>query len=395
MTKALTIFILVSLSVTSIAHPQHTIEGVILSQHDSVAVAFASVYIDQQAGTIANEDGYFKLTSDRPIKEITVTHVNYETLRVFADDRVTGFQKIYLSEKSFQLDAITVSGNTAETEIKLAIKRSSAAVVLPVSIKGYYSEFVTTNGQYEKFADGIIQYYLPKDYDDPKSIDAKVVASRAVDLKPEGEIDLDMVSPVGVRFTLRNYNISRIKKFLDSLSFDEYKYVIMSTEDDDENVVIRFSPKQDRKKILFEGVIHINKANNLIRFIDYKIAEETLAYSRETNVVVLKAKIVSGRGTIMFGNHPDSGIYSMLYIREEFGLRIFNKRIDQVNVFTQQFQVLEVKPASEKPLKRSEEYSKKALYKNGTKYTDKFWEAANLIQATKEEEEIVKKVSAN
>jgi hypothetical protein len=54
MTKALTIFILVSLSVTSIAHPQHTIEGVILSQHDSVAVAlrlFTSISKQEQLPT--------------------------------------------------------------------------------------------------------------------------------------------------------------------------------------------------------------------------------------------------------------------------------------------------------------------------------------------------------
>lgn len=393
MIKTLSFCIIATSSIASIAQSQHTVEGLILSRSDSAAIPFASIYINQHTGTIANEDGYFKLTSDKPITQIAISHVNYEPLSLPAD-HLTGFQKIYLFERSFQLAEVTVSGNTAETEIKLAIKKSSQAVVLPVSLKGYYSEFVKTNGQYEKFADGIIQYYIPQNYKDEKSIDAKVLASRAIDLQPNGEIDLDLASPVGVRFALRNYNVSRLKKFLDSLSFDDYKFGIVSGDDDD-NAVIHFSPKPNRKKILYEGLMHISKENNLIKFLDYKIAEETVPFAREVGILVIKVRQISGHGVFIFDHHPDSHHYLPVYIREEFGLKIFNNKIDQSNVFIQQFQLLEANPVDKSPIRKSEEYSKKALYKNGTKYTERFWESANLIQATKEEEEIVKKTSTN
>lgn len=373
------------------AQTQHTIEGIILSRSDSAAVAFASVYVDVHTGTIANENGYFKLSSKQPIRNFTITHVNYES-SVVTTDQVFPTGKIFLNEKSFRLHEVTVSGNTAETEIRLAVKKSSRAILLPVIVEGYYSEFVKTNGVYEKFADGMIRYYIPKGYKDEKSIDAKVIASRAVDLKPDDDGTLDMASPVGVRFALRHYDISRVKKFLDSLSFEDYQYSILSGDDvGEKTVVIDFSPKADRQKMLYKGTVHIDKEKNLIRYLDYKIAEETVPYSREVNAVLIKVKLMSARGTFLFDERD--GQYMPVYVREMFELRMFNKKIDQTTAFTQQFQLLEAKASSQTPFKRSEEYSKKALYHNGTHFTDRFWENANLVQATKEEGEIVSKVS--
>jgi hypothetical protein len=132
MIRSLLIAVPVLMGTTLFAQSQYTIEGIVVSHNDSSAVAFASIYVDEQTGTIGNQDGYFKLTSGKPIKTLTISHVNYETLKLAEGDLFNGVNKVYLVERSFQLREITVSGNTAETEIKLAVGNSSQAAMVPV-----------------------------------------------------------------------------------------------------------------------------------------------------------------------------------------------------------------------------------------------------------------------
>ncbi len=178
----LIIIFLISTSCFSFGQSK-TIEGVVIDANSKVALAFATIGVKGTTiGTVTNSDGRFIL-SIRGIYADSVLFCSYMGYKN-AEIEINGINKriiISLDLDTFTLDEIEIRPWQPWDYIWKAMQKIPDNYPQnPYMTDGYYSEYISENGVFLKFTEGITETYNPA-YCDTLESQSKVVKARRRD----------------------------------------------------------------------------------------------------------------------------------------------------------------------------------------------------------------------
>jgi hypothetical protein len=382
-----------------LSQQSYTINGKLVDKINSNAILYANVSINNRSiGTITNSEGVFSLSFVGTEQDtICFSHLNYYKKCISLNELIAENVQVQLNRKEFNLNEISVKANSISEIIEKTINNSKVKINdnFPLFFETYYREFVKENDKYTKFADGMLDYYITKNSKKIKTT-VRVNQSRAKVIQTESEegMDWNTTSPLDVRKISLFRIMDKLKNLHSKENATSYKYKLFSNISDDgtEVLLIKFEPKPKINKPLYTGKIEIDKKQNLILSFGYELLPNYAEYSKDINLLIFKAKLLSSEVNVLF--HLDRSNYNLSYTRKQFEMKIWNKKkINDRFFFLSDLLVTKTHNKTFScPITKKEAYKKKALFLLGNNYKSNFWENQNVIKLTPEEEEVVERL---
>ncbi len=345
--------------------------------------------LGSNVGTVSNQEGNFSLSFPEPVDSILISHINYGKVSIKVDVGSSETQIFLLKQKVTELEDVVVTNIPVNEILYRAIQKSKQDLSSPLFLDTYYREFVKTNDSYTKFSDGILTYRL----ENKKNLKSTVWVkdSRAIELydESEEEMDWDLTSQLDVRKAFDPIDVKNIGNFKILENVDKYSFdlsILKRKDLKDSLQIIEITPKSNIDEPLFEGKVVINPTSNRITELEYRIPASHIQFTKEANVLILKAKLLGDRMKIVFTDDGDH--YCPAYLLKEVNVRVWNKNIDDTFVFLSDVIVTDMITETEVPEEKLR-YKKKSLYKREKPTKTQFWLGNNSLQLTKEQEKII------
>ena len=367
--------------------------GVVLDATTQRPVPFAAIGLPgSPIGTVSNSEGVFQLLVPpaHAADSVVVSCVGYAPRRLVLQ---AGPAKLLLRPQAVPLQGVAVVGYSPQSLLKRALRATRARLLSPVLLHSYYREFVRVNGEYTKFADGLVDYHLvinPRK-PDKADIQVSVKASRARIVQAARSRFEDLPSVIDVERAPTGYEREPEihSDFLDSTSFSFYKYELRESvgEVEEPFYVISFAPATRDADHLQQGTVRIDKRTLCLLALDSELAPALLPYVPAHSLLMVKVQENAFHKHVEYRQLAERCYLS--FIRVNYGARveIGHTRTLQYD-FTTEMLVSNLDAAAP-PVPRAEQYHGRSLFKNGTHYQHPYWKEATVLPATPQEEAVI------
>lgn len=394
-TRLLLMVCLTGISFKMVAQNTSLLRGTVRDATTNAPIAYAAVsFSGSGLSTVTNSEGSFRFAvpAEHATDSIVVASLGYKTYRVGLKRNLFATALLVaMVPQPFKLREVAVVGHTPRSLLAQAIRASTQLLLSPVMVSGYYREFTQTNGQYTKFADALVDYYLKANPNNVRKpdIQVRVRESRAGEAPLTSKISLSRAipSPISVDRAMAWYNPIEGNNFLDSLNFDSYIYTIEAPSDPTSTMyyVISFRPATHKSDRLNQGTVRIDRQTLAILTIDSSLPADMLPYSLELDIPGLHAK-VAGR-QIHREFYQLHGQYYPGFARLHVDVDYTGAKGNFRLAFTSEILATDAESPAV-PFTRGEQYSG-SLYKNGTYYQHPYWQDHSILPATKAEEAVI------
>lgn len=377
-----------------------TISGTLKDSNTNEPVEMASIgAADCNISTISNETGNFRLTLPQNTEKIYFSHLNYKiyTLTLDGKDKTVD---IKMEPNSIDLEEVVVTNIPITDLLKAAVDASQKRFEKSILLNTYYREFAKINGNYLKFADGLLDYYVKRK---SGAADLYVQQSRAKQLIPNGQqvfkkfnytkdndnTDLSAAMNVyDVRDAIADAsNFRGVKSLINEKKYN-YELKLRKNSNDKDVEIVKITPKPEVHELLMEGQVIYEADTKLIVETDMKTAESHKQYSGMINVLLFKFKINHLGKKVGF--RTDNGKYIMAYSQNRSSFYIYNKKqFDDTWDFMSDIVTIDYKEG-EFEFDKAKKYKNKDLFSAGNSYTSEYWKTSNMLLLTGEEEKILK-----
>lgn len=366
------------------------IHGVVLDASDHSPISYTTIAFEGlMQGTISNEEGRFVLPQMKEQgKSLVFSHINYKPYSILYDetkdlDSIT----VLLERANYEINEVTVVAEEIANILRRSIQLSRETLAKKFVAKTYLREFVKENDQYTKYSDGLLSYYIDNWEEKSNSIYVQVNQSRAHEINVEtDEFSLDQTSPLNLRMIFEIAN----PKYLDLITEKEELYDFrIESRTNQENVItriIRFNPKENINKALYQGSVVIDGKTELIKEFNLELINNQ--FQETKNFIIFSGKITNHNVKVNYAGEGDQ--YFPLYTSLSFGIKMWNKKSINSNLFFKsECLINQIIPKDENPISKKDNYKRKSLYRLGTNHSTNFWEGQDVISLTKDEKKII------
>lgn len=376
---------------SSSLYAQNIISGQIIDSATKSPIPFSLIQLAIEKTTnVSNVEGNFNLNiTNKSLNDtLVVSSLGYQTSRISAEKALKIKNlKIYLTPSAIILPEVTVKPIVVTELLNNAIRTSAAKFQSPIIIEGYYREVVKTDTSISKYADGLISYYLQRDKKNQTDVTTKIKQSRVKEIKLADEDKFDGLESKIPISKLAEFINPATANVLDSNNFKYYDYQLGEIYSPTNIYIIKFKPKPNINLALYEGVIQIDKASDLISGTDYRFSPTpNFRVIKSISMLGIKISLTNKRTIVKY--KLENGNYYPAHIFVNGGLTIESKKLNQTNEFRSEF--ITTKYSAWNAEKPNEVFKRKYLFQNGNSYTSKFWELLNNNPNTAEELDFLK-----
>ena len=399
--KSFTLVFLVQLSLCSFSQSPNIIGGVVLNKKNNEPVAYAHVgIIGTSIGTSTNIEGKFVLNipSEFVNDTLFISHLSFKTYYFGHFHIKNDSLPIFLEEHFFNLNEVVVleKGITPFEVLKEAIDSTNLKSYSPVILHTYHREFSKKNEQFNYFADALIDYYI--EGKKKSDIEVRVNESRArrVKIKLDEGFDHNFSHAYDIK-SIPNYcNAERILKFINE-DLCDINLTEVTNKNNDTIIRIKFTPKTGQNKQFCEGIVYIDKETLIIQSYEVHISDSHRNFTPEANLFLLHGKLSS-----IFVQVQYSILAGKCYlnrVRLDGTISMVNRKKINVNYqFISEMTATGISAENIKSFDRKERFNFNQLYymagnNNGNNFKTSFWKNQNGLLATKEEEEVIERLS--
>jgi len=382
---------------------QTTIEGQVYDINTNEPLESVSIYIENtHYGTVTNSEGKYKFTFKVETPIITFSYLGYETKGINST-RIP--KQLFLSEYENVLEEVLITNKNTGDILKNVLKATKKALKKPLLQETYNREFSKINGEFNYFADGIVEYHLRNSSKKIKS-DTYVKQSRVL-TSPSKNIT-EVIEAIPVKYDVRD----QIKEGFGDYSLlkslykqeDRYDFVLKTKRYNDSltHNIIEFKPKDtilnknyDGKHLsgnfLFKGKVIYDNTTKLILDMELQKASNTDKDALYMKNFLITFKYFDVKQKVSYridGNH-----YILVFKKEYHKLHLYKalgKEYDTEYEFYTSLNTLSYKEFNG-DLNRDKRYKNKTIYKNGNQHTTEFW-LNNAILSTEEEEKFINSI---
>jgi len=396
----ITLLLIVS---TIFGFSQTTIEGYIYDINTKKPLESVSIYIENtHYGTVTNSDGKYKFTFKVETPTITFSYLGYETMVINSSEIKS---ELFLSEYENVLEEVLITNNSVSSILKDVLKSTKKALKKPLLQETYNREFSKINGEYNYFADGILEYHIRNNGKKIKS-DTYLKQSRTL-TSPSKNIS-EVIEAIPIKYDVKDqikegFGDYELLKHLYKRE-DRYDFVLKTKTYNDTltHNIIEFKPKDtvindnyDGKHLsgnfLFKGKVVYDSTTKLILDMDLQKASNTDADALYMKNFIITFKYFDVRQKASY--RIDGDKYILVYKKEYHKLHLYKaigKVYDTEYEFYTSLNTLTYKEFNDK-LDRSKRYKNTTIYKNGNQHTSEFWNN-NAILSTEEEENFINSI---
>lgn len=335
--------------------------------------------------TLSNADGsfVFDLRSDSDL--VKISHIGFGTRELKASELLAN-RIICLESQDFELSEIVV-GSMSEFEfLQKGIQNTEAKIQNPSKLQSYYKEFVSLNGEYTHFSDAPITFFVQKSGNKLK-IEAEVKESRAFKIPKTEELSLDIISPIGFKEGMKLYFPSDIKRFLSVDGNQRYSYSLAETEDE---WIVEANPIENGEAS-FIGYVSFHKSDTTLSTVSMKISKDRLHLIKSVNLLGYTIKIEGFELDVIYTQNEVGYIYPAL-IRMNHKINVSNKKsLNQSYSFVSDLQLTGLLK-DQNSIPKSNQYTKKSLYKRGTDFQTEYWKNKSVLNLTKREMKVIEQI---
>jgi len=386
----------------SFCFSQTTIEGQVYDINTKKPLESVSIYIEHtHYGTVTNSEGKYKFTFKVENPTITFSYLGYET-KAINSSKIPN--QLFLSEHENVLEEVLITNNNIGAILKDVLKATKKALKKPLLQETYNREFSKINGEFNYFADGIVEYHLRNSGKKIKS-DTYIKQSRALKTSKESS---EIVETIPVKYDVRDqikegFGDYELLKHLYKKE-DRYDFVLKTKNYNDSltHNIVEFKPKDtilnknyDGKHLsgnfLFKGKIVYDNATKLILDIELQKASNTDKDALYMKNFLVTFKYFDVRQKASY--RIDGDHYVLVYKKEYHKLHVYKvlgKEYDTGYEFYTSLNTLTYKEFDGK-LDRNKRYRNTTIYKNGNQHTYEFWDN-NAILSTEEEEKFINSI---
>jgi hypothetical protein len=348
--------------------------------------------VESLHATVTNEDGSFRITVPAGTTTLRYNHLSYINVTQPINTSLTTIE-VHLEPKEYTLDEVIVSTVPVNKMLKNIISNSQKHLEKSMLVTTYNREFVKLNGQYNTFADGLMEYHVKKQ--NGKS-DLYLQQTRAFKVNDVKLNKLDQSVDGLAMFDVTNAIQDAYKfKSLDFLLDDQlYEYSLRNKTDSKGNgiQIVAISPKAGIEQNLYSGTITYDLKSNLILQMDIAQDPANKELSKTVKLFGISLTMYNQERKSVFTN--DGGKYRLVYNKVNLGFTLkFKDRIDDDFEFLSDIVVLHQKEGEFNP-DRNKRYQEKSLFKAGSSYTTEFWKSNNVMLLSNQEEKVLASLGA-
>lgn len=372
-------------------HAQNSVKGIVRDITTNMPIEMVTVSTgDAQFSTLTNRSGNFQLKFNSGVTNIVFSHLSYAKYQVNLTD-LPADGVFYLNPKTFELEEVVIINTPINLFLEKLIASSRAQLTTPLVQNTYYREFLTFNGRYVEFSDGLVDFSL---YRKGKDIENKVAVnqSRAVFLEEYKQGSLKVINPVIENYMPEICNFTYLKGiFLTKKRYKSYNFTFKNFTSPEGTPLtkIEFNPTEGVKDDLWEGTIIYDPEKYIIMDIDIKKVPALLQYAKVHNRLIF-GKYQYGGYTLKTSYKNVAEKYMLSYFRWHREVRTWKPNAFDNHYSCKNDIIVTSSTTDGSEFDENEPYRKKTLYETPTNYKDKFWEGNNAILLTEEEQQIIK-----
>lgn len=387
--KKLLFFLL--MLVTPVTFAQSVIvKGVLKDVTTQLPVEGASISVpNSNIATVSNSEGSFRIIVPNGTTTIIISHLTYKTYLVTVNASGKDMD-IYIEPAGIELEEVVVTSKPVNEILKDIVDNSKKHLEKALLMNTYFREFANINGDYTKFADGLLDYYIKRK---SGASDLYVKQSRFFRLKDAGNegVNKQMIDAMYL-FDVRDamtyaYNFKAITRLLNSKTYD-YQLKMRTDKEGRSVEIITITPKPGINELLYTGTVIYDPVKKLILDSDTKVSEEHRKYSKEINMLLFRFTLFDIDRKTTFKVDGDKYILTYNKVRLKVHVKMKNKLNDTFD-FTSDNVVMDYKEG-EFELDKSKKYKEKSLFAAGTHFTEEYWKTNNTLLLTDGEEKIIK-----
>ncbi len=271
--------------------------GKVVDAHTGRPLAYCSVSLKGKSmGVITNKEGFFVFRIPKSMRKdtILISHLGY-LIKSIPCDEISTVQRIGLNEKVISLPEILIRTAYAKDLVIKSLKQIKNNYDRNAyAMSAFYRETVKRNKKYQSYTEALLQIYKrarrPGLFGDQISLfkDRKYTAVRVGD-------SLKVKLKGGLAAILQLDVIRNKPSFLRYQFLDDYQYEIqnMTLLDGRLVYVVRFIPKKDIRKDLFQGELFIDLKNFAIVQVHFSYPRKSLKMMKNNFIVKSSGKMQS------------------------------------------------------------------------------------------------------
>ncbi|WP_417887574.1 carboxypeptidase-like regulatory domain-containing protein [Zunongwangia sp.] len=378
------------------------IEGVIKDSERKEALPYANIFLQENYfGTVSNQNEQFKIIipEEKRNDSLVISFIGYKT-QTLSISKIKNPLKVFLKADLVPLNEVIITGYTAESIIKKAIKKiPSNNFSKPYKFTGFYRVTSKKDHSYIHLSEAVFEIYQSK-IDKPKE-QFKLEKMRAIkDEKASQGIELGLQPKIIFDFDIVN-NLDAID-LLNKKGLRQHIFKIEGTEliNGKETYKISFDQK-DIKKAGYKGYMLIDKETLAFVYFDYGLSPKGVSYYKFGDVAARALmKIVGVKIDISKNNYKISykkikNKYYLNNVGNDATLTFKSKR-QHFNFSTDtrvDYLVTKIENDSVFPFSNDETLGKRKLIEEQNSiYDTKFWEDYTIILPINDFNEIAKKI---
>lgn len=384
------LLILVLLPLLSIAQNK-TYNGTIREFGTNLPIEMVSIGVENSnLGTVTNEEGKFRITVPNDTKTLLFNHLNYKVASYELASGNTDFE-ILLEPAGFDLEEIVITSKPVNQILGDVIGASRNRVEKSLLVNTYGREFISLNGKFVKFSDGLLDYYVKKQ---SGASDLHVKQSRSFELnkntKTEDEERKESMTVIDIRDVMEQaYAFKSLKTTLKNKDYD-YELRVKTDHAGNTLEIIKIIPNPEVEKDLLIASVTYDPKTKLILEIDLKSSPEHQKFAKTINLLIVKIRLNEFARKINFKLEGDK--YVMSYSQTKINFYVKTKKsFDDTYEFLSDFVMMDYKEGEFK-LDKDKRYTKKSISQAGNNFQNEYWKTSNIMLLTSKEEKILKSV---
>ena len=304
------------------------IKGFVYDNGNKSAIPFVSIgIVEENIGTITNEDGYFmlKVPANFSGASLVVSHLGYTGQRI--PIKLLREQKvdIFLDRRVISLQEVIIRYIDPSALVRKAMEQCKTNnSIQPVYTTSFYREGVQKNKKYLSYSEAVFKVYKsPIGYSE-NSDQVKLLKSRKIQ-NQELNDTVYLKLKGGILSALQLDIVKSVPGFLDQTPPIEYtfKYSDLVSYNETSAYAITFVQNQGIKDALYKGTLFIDKETYAILGADFEINPDFLDKAAENLILKKSHKLIVKLEKINYSISyaPFNGKYYLNHIRCDIHLK--------------------------------------------------------------------------
>lgn len=336
-------------------------------------------------GFLTNKDGEAFINLSKA-SDLQFEHSLYKNYIVKFSELNKKVNEVYLESNTKKLDEIILTSDHPQDILKKLVKNSLEKITIPMNLKVYLREFYKKNNKIVFFNDGLINFQI---FGDSKNIktDILVEQNRAIGLL---EIDIkNELLGYDLNDIIQNYyQFKYLDEVLESSAKKRYEFQVMSYNSNEDYLVINITPLEEANGVLSNYKIVYDRNKMIIMETGSMVAESRLGELRQSFLKSSKIFKLEYKNTFK----TDGSLYYLANSKEVIG---FEKRYKKKNNRVEVNNHMVITNYDKKLFKYNEHniFKDKSLISKKTKYFNNYWDVESGFISTKEEKEVIERLS--